>query len=106
MKAISTSANNRTLANHEGRELRLCRAMPRTDYSFQEPADNVAIAAPPAKPRPRPELRAFRQMSQDLLAREDRRNYVIEMIVFGLVVALVAWPLVSLLIVLAQTARG
>jgi hypothetical protein len=45
-------------------------------------------------------------MSQDLLAREDRRNYVIEMIVFGLVVALVAWPLVSLLIVLAQTARG
>jgi hypothetical protein len=80
--------------------------MPRTDYSFQEPADNVAIASPNAKRRPRPELRAFRQMSQDLLAREERRNYVIEMIVFGLVIALVAWPLVSLLIVLAQTARG
>jgi hypothetical protein len=45
-------------------------------------------------------------MSQDLLAREERRNYIIEMIVFGLVIALIAWPLISLVIVLAQTARG
>jgi hypothetical protein len=45
-------------------------------------------------------------MSQDLLAKEERRNYIIEMVVLGLVIALAAWPLVSLLIVLAQTANG
>ena len=45
-------------------------------------------------------------MSSDYLSRETHRGYFAEMTVFALVAGLIAWPLVSLLIVLAQTARG
>lgn len=106
MKITPILANQRSLARHESRELDAGLRMPRTDYAFRETADNSTVATSSVKRRLRPELRAFRQMSQDLLAREERRNYIIEMIVFGLVIALIAWPLISLVIVLAQTARG
>ena len=44
-------------------------------------------------------------MSTDMLARLDRPK-VIEMIVFALVTAITAWPLVSLLVVMAETGPG
>jgi hypothetical protein len=106
MKPISTLANHRTLARHESRELRTRPATPRTDHAFREPADTSTVATPPAKRQARSGLSAFRQLSQDLLAREERRNYVIEMVVFGLVIALIIWALASTLILLAQTASG
>lgn len=106
MKAIQRLTNQRTLARYESREFYRPFRMPRTDYAFREPTDNSTVAAPPEDTRRSRELRSFRQMSQDPLAKEDRRNYVIEMVVLGLIIALVAWPLISLLIVLAQTAGG
>ena len=51
------------------------------------------------------ELRAFRQMSSSLLKEESRSGFL-EMLVFALVAGVAAWPLISLVIVLAQTARG
>ncbi len=37
---------------------------------------------------------------------ETHGGSIIEMVVFALVTGVVAWPLISLLIVLAQTANG
>ncbi|HEY2801094.1 MAG TPA: hypothetical protein VGI85_10895 [Chthoniobacterales bacterium] len=51
------------------------------------------------------ELRAFRQIGNDL-GEKTGRGYLVEILVFAAVVGLAAWPLISLLIVLAQTANG
>jgi len=40
------------------------------------------------------------------MAAETRREYVAEIAVLALVTGLVAWSIISMLIVLAQTARG
>ncbi len=52
------------------------------------------------------ELRAFRKISSDFMDGETHGGSIIEMVVFALVTGVVAWPLISLLIVLAQTANG
>ena len=44
-------------------------------------------------------------MTLDMLAKHERIDSL-ELTVFAIVVAIIAWPLVSLLIVLAQTANG
>jgi len=44
-------------------------------------------------------------MSFEMLAKHERHD-LLEQTVFAIVIAIVAWPLVSLLIVLAQTANG
>jgi hypothetical protein len=49
--------------------------------------------------------RAFRKMTMRMMEAQRRRD-PIEWVVLGFVIALVTWPLVDLLIVLAQTANG
>jgi hypothetical protein len=44
-------------------------------------------------------------MTLEMLAKHERID-PLELAVFAIVVAIIAWPLVSLLIVLAQTANG
>jgi len=69
----------------------------------ETPARGVASNSEEAdKPAAR---RAFREMSGRLMDTQNRRD-PIEWFVAGLILALVAWPLVDLLIVLAQTANG
>jgi hypothetical protein len=45
-------------------------------------------------------------LSKQTLSSGNRWQFALETTVFSLVAGLVAWPLVSLLIVLAQTPRG
>lgn len=52
------------------------------------------------------EMRSFRQLSKSAVNGESRWQLAFEATVLGLVVAIIAWPLISLLIVLAQTANG
>ena len=106
MKILSRTANHRTLARHDAREQNFRGANPRTDYDFRPATNDVAVANRPAAGKSASDLRAFRRMSQELLNEEDRRNYVLEILVLGLVIAIAAWPLISLLVVLAQTASG
>jgi hypothetical protein len=40
------------------------------------------------------------------MAAETHRDYMAEAALFALVAGLAAWPIISMLIVLAQTARG
>jgi hypothetical protein len=82
------------------------RTFPRTDHQFHAPAqENATARNQPGAPDPA-ELRAFRQISRDYLGEKTSPGYLSETIVFALVAGLVAWPLISLLIVMAQTANG
>ena len=105
MNNSSLSLNRQFRSRHDVRELRSARTFPRTAYHFQSTAEDVATARAAQAPASSAELRAFRKMSASLL--EGRRGSdLIELGAFALVAGLLAWPLVSLLIVLAQTARG
>jgi len=44
-------------------------------------------------------------MTLEMLAKYERHD-LLELTVFTIVIAIIAWPLVSLLIVLAQAANG
>ena len=55
---------------------------------------------------PQQEIRSFRELSKPVVTLGFSWLLAIETTVLGLIGAIVAWSLVSLLIVLAQTARG
>ena len=102
MKPITTSKIERRLARHDRRSQH-SRAFPATDHFFQPETGSTPPRAPQRAADPA--RRAFRHMTTEVLATQNRRD-LLEMIVFAIVIALTAWPLVSLLIVLAQTANG
>jgi hypothetical protein len=100
------SISSQPRARHDARVRHGSRSFPRTDYHFQVQAGDVVTARAERARATQTDLHAFRKMSSEYLSKETHRGYLAEMAVFALVVGLVAWPLVSLLIVLAQTANG
>ena len=102
MKPTTTSKIEHRLARHD-RQAQTNRAFPTTDC-FLRPQPDAAFGRawhPPSEGAGR----AFRRMTLDMLAKHERIDSL-EMLVFAIVIAIIAWPLVSLLIVLAQTANG
>jgi hypothetical protein len=102
MKPLTTFSIKHQLARHD-RRVGGQRAFPVTDYFFQPETDAAPVhteqrAADPARS-------AFRRMTLDMMARHERVD-PLELAVFAIVIAIISWPLISLLIVLAQTANG
>ena len=90
------------LARHDGRTMS-DRTLLSPNYFYQPQADRLAGHA-----RGRPSgraRRAFRRMTTEMLARHER-DEPMELVLLAFVTAITAWPLVDLLIVLAQTANG
>jgi hypothetical protein len=102
MKPTTTSKIEYRLARHD-RRVRSFRAFPATDHFFR-PETDVTLGHAWRRPSDRAR-RAFRRMTLEMLAKHER-DEPLELTVFAFVTAIVAWPLVSLLIVLAQTANG
>ena len=102
MKPITTSTIEHQLARHDHRARRR-RTFPATDYFFQPETGATPVRAPQRAADPA--RRAFRRMTTEMLATQNGRD-PLELAVFAIVIAIIAWPLVSLLIVLAQTANG
>jgi hypothetical protein len=101
MKPTTTSIIEHRLARHDRRAPSF-RAFPATDHSFRPQTDGpLGHARRRASERAR---RAFRRMTLEMLAKHER-DEPLELTVFAFVAAIVAWPLVSLIIVLAQTAN-
>ena len=103
MKLTTTSKIEHRLARHD-RRARGHRAFPITDYFFRPNTDVIAGHTE----RRRTGLssrRAFRRMIATMMTKKDRPDRL-ETFIYGLVTAITAWPLVQLLIVLAQTANG
>lgn len=105
MKTTATNHNNQLLARHEVRERNNRPPAPSTDYQFRPAVKEARLTGRTTIPT-RTQLRAFREMGQRLQAEESGETSLIEIAVFAIVIGLAAWPLVSLLIVLAQTANG
>ena len=102
MKPTTTSKIEHRLARHD-RRARGNSAFPATDLFFRPQPDGTLDHAD-RRPGERAR-RAFRRMTLEMLAKHERID-PLELTVFAIVVAIIAWPLVSLLIVLAQTANG
>ncbi len=102
MKPTTAPKIEHRLARYD-RRARRQRAFPATDYFFQP---EIGAAPVPALQRPTdPARRAYRRMTIEMLAAQNRRD-PLELTAFALAVAFIAWRLVDLLIVLAQTANG
>ena len=102
MKPTTISKIEHRLARHD-RRAQSNRTFPATDY-FLRPQPDLTLGRawrPPSEAA----RRAFRRMTLDMLAKHERID-LLELTVFAIVIAIIAWPLVSLLIVLAQTANG
>jgi hypothetical protein len=102
MKPITTSKIEHRLARHD-RRAQISRTFPATDC-FLRPQSDSMLGHAGHRPSERAR-RAFRRMTLDMLAKHERID-TLELTVFAIVIAIIAWPLVSLLIVLAQTANG
>jgi hypothetical protein len=90
------------IARHDGRAPSN-RAFPAIECFFR-PETDTTLGRAGRRPSDGAR-RSFRRMTLDMLAKHERID-PLELTVFVVVIAIIAWPLVSLLIVLAQTASG
>ncbi|CAN5596842.1 hypothetical protein BH20VER3_BH20VER3_17190 [soil metagenome] len=110
MKSLSLQFENRPFSREENGTIKTRRAFPLVDYHYQATTEAPAKARtvdPVVTPATRAaEIRSFRQLSRRAVGSESRWEFAVEAAVFSLIVAIVAWPLLSLLTVMAQTAYG
>jgi hypothetical protein len=80
---------------------------PSTDYRFHAPTSELqAVRAGSSQKRTRPVFApGFRDLSNEFLGAETKRSYVAEVLLFAVIVAVSAWPMVSMVQALAQLAK-
>jgi hypothetical protein len=111
MKSVSPQSNINYLSRTDRRSLRGPRMFPRLEYQYQATTKrsagaSIATDSATAARLRAAQLRSFRALSSAAAGPANRAQSFAEATAFGIIVGIVAWPLVSLLIVLAQTARG
>ena len=72
-------------------EQHVARGFPLTDYNFQPNAEPKSISSPAHQATKSP---AFHELSRDIFAVKMSRDYVVELLVSGLIVVVVAWPII------------
>ena len=76
---------------------------PLTDYNFQAtteaPANTAAVL--PATKSP-----AFYKLSSEFFRAETSRDYVVELLLFTLITAVSAWPIISSLVAVTRLVRN
>lgn len=109
MKSPSNHQTSRQTSRHDGRATPAQSSFPRTDYYYQS-APRASAASLSASRHSLEaygrEVRSFREISQPVIGSRFNWQFAVESTVLGLVGAIAAWPIVSLLILLAQTALG
>jgi hypothetical protein len=108
MKSLSNHLLNQPLSRYDEKARPEQQNFPLTDYQYQattqeKPASSVAS---PARARHATELRSFRQLSDQFSNAEANREFAAEATLLAFIAAVAAWPIISMLIVLAQTAHG
>lgn len=102
MKPISISLVEHYSARQDARPPR-CPPLPITDFCFR-PQPDVPLGHAHDLPGHRAR-HAFRRMTAEMLTKHERDEPV-ELAIYAFVTAIALWPLIDLLIVLAQTANG
>jgi hypothetical protein len=106
MKPISHHPSKKAFSRHDCGAGRRPQPFPGTDYYFHATVEAAENSYGGRRKLALADLRAFRKISSEFLAAETHREYAAEAALFALVGALAAWPVILMLIVLAQTARG
>jgi hypothetical protein len=73
-----------------------------TDYHFHAPASEVQSAGSSRKLSRSVFAPGFRDLSNEFLGAETKRNYVAEVLFFAIIVGVSAWPIVSMVQALAR----
>lgn len=102
MKPTTAFSTEHLLARHD-RRVNQHSTFPATDCSFQ-PQTDVTPGSAWRRPSDR-SRHAFRRMMVEMLAKHER-DEPLEISLFAFLTAIAAWPLVDLLIALAQTTNG
>ena len=87
----------------ESRGLRAHGSFPLTDYQFRSSAETHGVSAfLPGKTR---RLSSFWKLSSEFLGDETSRDYMKEAILFSVIVAVSAWPIMQMIGALARLVR-
>ena len=87
----------------DSRGLRAHGSFPLTDYQFQSSAEARGVSALlPGKTR---RVSNFWRLSTEFLGGETSRDYVKEAILFSVIVAVSAWPIMQMIHALARLVR-
>jgi hypothetical protein len=109
MKSSSLQLSSQSFSRHDARPAPLLGNFPQTGHNYHATTEApVAVSSADRSESSvhAAQMRSFRLLSKQALAPQSRWQFALETTIFSLIAGLVAWPLVSLLIVLAQTARG
>lgn len=75
---------------------------PRIDCNFHAPASEVQSAGSSRKLSQPVFAPSFRDLSNEFLRTETKRNYVAEVFFFAIIIGVSAWPIVSMVQAMAQ----
>lgn len=106
MKSLPQFNHTQSRARHDARHRATAPTHPQTDYHFQTATEELVATGRKLPVANAEELRAFRRIGSDYLDEKNHRGYFVETAAFLVVTGLCVWALVSLAILLAQTARG
>lgn len=106
MKPTPTLDSRERSSRGTRRGLRAHESFPLTDCQFRSSAEARSVSALlPGKTSPVSELRKFRKLSSEFLGDEMTRDYVREAILFTVIVAVAAWPIMQMIAALARSVR-
>jgi hypothetical protein len=96
MKPLSQIS--RQLGSHGGEQmpLGLRSRHPITDYNYQATGGDFRVADDRLKQSTPALSPSFRQLSNEFLSREMKRDYLTEALCFVIIVSVSAWPIVSM----------
>jgi hypothetical protein len=90
----------------ESRGFRAHGSFPLTDQQFRSSTETQSVSALlPGKTRRVSELHTFWKLSSEFLRDETSRDYMKEGILFSVIVAVSAWPIISMIAALARLVR-
>jgi len=103
MKPILEINDKQSGSRRDDRARRDHQSFPLTDYNYRPTAEAEAssLSGPPATKAP-----AFHKLSSKFFGAETSRDYVAELLFFGLITGVAAWPVVSMLIAVVRMIRN
>lgn len=102
MKPQSQISQQPNRLRSEQARLRLLPRHPVTDCCYHAAGADVRTAQKRKKLSPPAMARSFRDLSNEFLGAEAKRDYVAEALFFAIIVAVSAWPIVSMVQALGQ----
>lgn len=102
-----TSQTPRTHGRYDGEESPFQRRSnpPRINYYFQATAHDVKSAGSSRKLSRPVFAPGFRDLSNEFLGAETKRNYAAEVLFFAIIVGVSTWPIISMIRALADLAK-